>query len=85
MLVFTDFSITSPIISPCPTELLLFEPLKNKRVGTNFSFVSPTAVPVSGQILVLQRSDGSSPQASCHLSPVFPSLIVSQAPSSREP
>ena len=28
-------------------------------------------------------SDGSSPQASCHLSLVFPSFIVSQAPSSR--
>ena len=55
MLVFTDFSITSPIISPCPTELLLFEPLKNKRVGTNFSSVSPTAVPVSGQILVYRE------------------------------
>ena len=48
-----------------------------------FSSVLSTAVPVSGQIPVLRRSDGSSPQASCHLSLVFPSFIVSQAPSSR--
>ena len=44
-----------------------------------FSSVLSTAVPVSGQIPVLRRSDGSSPQASCQLSLVFPSFIVSQA------
>ena len=48
-----------------------------------FSTVLSTAVPVSGLIPVLRRSDGSCPQASCHLSLVFPSFIVSQAPSSR--
>ena len=82
-LVFTDFSITlpitlpitSPIISPCPTRVI--------AVGTKFCSVLSTAVSVRGLIPDLERSDGSSPQASCHLSLVFPSFIVSQAPSSR--
>ena len=35
-------------------------------VGTKFSSVLSTAVPVSGQIPVLRRSDGSFPQANYH-------------------
>ena len=52
-------------------------------VGTKFSSVLSIAVPVTGQIPVLRRGDGSSPQGSCRLSLVFPSFIVSQVPSSR--
>ena len=54
---------------------MLFEP--------KFSSVLSIVVPVSGLNPVLQGNDGSSPQASCHLSLVFPSFIVSQAPSFR--
>ena len=57
---------------------------KINAVGTKFSSVLSTAVTVSGQIPDLKRSDNSFPKASCHLSQVFPSFIVSQAPSSVE-
>ena len=57
---------------------------KINAVGTKFSSVLSTAVTVSGQIPDLKRSDGSFPQASCHLSQVFPNFIVSQPPSSVE-
>ena len=66
-MLWSDFSITSPIISPCPSRVIAVW----------------SAVSVRGLIPDLERSDGSSPQASCHLSLVFPSFIVSQAPSSR--
>ena len=75
-LLRTDFSITSPIISPCPTRVVAVDPLKNKRCYNQVFFCLST---VSDLIPDLERSGGSSPQASCHLSLVFPSFIVSQS------
>ena len=78
-LVFTDCRL----FSPCLPELLLLIRRRINAVGTKLCSVLSTAVSVRGLISDLERSDGSSPQASCHLSIVFPSFIVSQAPSSR--
>ena len=66
--------MTSPMTSPVTYATCT----KINAVGTKFSSVLSTAVTVSGQIPDLKRSDGSFPQASCHLSQVFPSFIVSQ-------
>ena len=60
------------IISPCPTRVIAVDLLKNKRCWNQVLSVLSTAVPVSGRIPDLERSGGCSPQASCHLSLVFP-------------
>ena len=70
-LLWTDFSITLPITSRITfSEVSYATCTRINAVGTKVQFAF--AVPVSGLIPDLKRSDGSFPQASCQLSLVSP-------------